>query len=131
MRTVGLLFVVAILPAVQLPVFAHHSVSAEFDVRRHVNLAGTVTKVEWMNPHTFFYIDVKDPKSGIVTNWACELASPNGLAALGWVPSTLRVGMFVSLTGTLARDGTRKVNARNIVADGRRLSAWPSESTER
>jgi hypothetical protein len=125
--TAGLLLVVALVAALQRPASAHHSVSAEFDGRRHVSLAGTVTKVEWTNPHTFFYIDVKDLKTGMVTNWACELASPNGLAAMGWLPSTLRVGMFVSLTGTLARDGTRKVNARNIVADGKKLTAWPSE----
>lgn len=110
--------------------FAHHSVSAEFDGNKRTMFSGTVTKVEWMNPHTFFYVDVKDPKTGKVVNWACELGSPNGLVALGWTPNTLKVGMAVSLTGTLARDGSYKVNARNIIVDGKRLNAWPSESVK-
>lgn len=107
--------------------FAHHSLSAEFDLRRRIPLAGTVTKVEWANPHTFFYVDVKDPKTGDTLTWACELGSANMLHSLGWTRATLKAGMTVSLTGSVARDGTRKVNARNIVADGNRLAAWPSE----
>jgi hypothetical protein len=115
--------------AIVLPVamVAHHSVSVEFDESRRVPLTGTVTKVEWQNPHTFFYIDVRDPKTGMVHNWSCELGSPNTLANLGWTRTTLKVGMTVSLTGTVARDGSRKVIARKIVADGTALAAWPSE----
>jgi len=107
---------------------AHHSISAEFDGSRRITLSGTVTKVEWTNPHTFFYIDVRDPKAGTVLKWACQLGSPRVLAAQGWKPDTLKVGMIVSLTGTMARDGSHKVIARNIVADGVRLHAWPSEN---
>jgi Family of unknown function (DUF6152) len=107
--------------------FAHHSISAEFDGNRRITLEGTVTKVEWANPHTFFYVDVRDPKSGTVVSWACELGSPNMLAAIGWTHGTLKLGMTVSLTGILARDGTHKVIAKNIVADGNKLTAWPSE----
>src|SRR5882672_7678257 len=117
MRTgvIALSFVALALGGVRGTAFAHHSVSAEFDGNKRARLSGTVTKVEWMNPHTFFYVDVKDPKTGKVVNWACELGSPNGLVALGWTPSTLKVGMAVSLTGTVARDGSYKVNARNII----------------
>jgi hypothetical protein len=110
--------------------FAHHSIAAEFDVNHRIMLTGTVTKVEWTNPHTFFYIDVKDPKTATVVKWACELGSPNMLAMRGWKPDTLKVGMTVSLTGTQARDGSHKVIARNIIADGVRLHAWPSEEIQ-
>src|SRR6478672_3985401 len=106
--------------AIVLPVamVAHHSIAVEFDEGRRVRLTGTITKVEWENPHTFFYIDVRDPKTGSVSNWACELGSPNTLANLGWTRTTLKVGMTVSLTGIVARDGSHKVIARKIVADG-------------
>ena len=106
---------------------AHHSISAEFDTNRQIMLTGTLTKVSWGNPHSFFYLDVKDTRNGAVVNWACELGSPNMLAALGWTQATLKVGMNVSLTGILARDGSRKVIARNLVADGNKIIAWPSE----
>ena len=76
----------------------------------------------------FFYVDVKDPKSGTVVNWACELGSPNMLATLGWTHATLKAGMNVSFTGTPARDGSHKVIARKIVVDGTPLVAWPSET---
>ena len=105
----------------------HHSVSAEFDGNRRVTFSRTITKVAWTNPHTFFYVDAKDPKTGNTISWACELGSPNMLAMLGWTHNTLRVGMNVSLTGILARDGSHKVIARNIVADGIKIIAWPSE----
>jgi uncharacterized protein DUF6152 len=114
-----------------LTAFAHHSISAEFDRTRQTMLTGIVTKVEWANPHTFFYVDVRDAKSGSVTKWTCELGSPNMLATLGWTSKTLRVGMMVSLTGILARDGSHKLIARSIVADGNRLTAWPSEQISR
>jgi uncharacterized protein DUF6152 len=126
-RAFCLLVAVIVLTAPTSALLAHHSISAEFDGNRRVMLTGTVTKVEWANPHTFFYIDVKDSRTGDIVNWACELGSPNMLLALGWRQTTLKVGMTVSLTGTLARDGSRKVNARDIVADGNRLTSWPSE----
>ena len=117
----------ATLMTSKVTAFAHHSSAAEFDGHKWTTLRGTVTKVEWTNPHTFFYIDVKDPKTGTVVNWACELGSPNLLVARGWKRDTLRAGMLIDLTGTLARDGSHKVNARHVVADGVRLSPWPSD----
>src|SRR5262245_807708 len=126
-RKFTLLSTAIVLFGVTLTASAHHSVSAEFDGNRRVMLTGTITKVAWLNPHTFFYVDVRDPKGGNVVNWACELGSPNMLLALGWTQTTLKVGMTVSFTGTLARDGSRKVIARNIVADGTKITAWPSE----
>jgi hypothetical protein len=116
---IPVLFAAIVLAAVTLPALAHHSVSAEFNGTQRIQLSGTVTKVAWLNPHTFFYVDAKDPKTGTTVNWSCELGSPQMLGTLGWTRSTLRVGMMVNFTGILARDGSRKVIARNIVADGR------------
>jgi hypothetical protein len=122
---------VALLSSLLTPnALAHHSTSAEFDSNQRTTLGGTVSKVSWGNPHTFFFLDVKDPKTGMVVSWACELGSPNMLMTLGWTRATLKVGMNVTLTGTLARDGSHKVIARNIVADGIRIPAWPSEHSD-
>ena len=117
----------AMLVASAMPVLAHHSFAAEFDAQKPVNLTGVVTKVEWMNPHTYFYIDVKDAETGKVTNWACEMGSPNGLTRQGWTRNTLHVGMVVQMEGTRAKDGTYRANARNVLVDGKKLGAASSE----
>ena len=130
MTTPRLLFVVVTLLATNLSVSAHHSVSAEFDRTRRVTVNGTVTKVTWQNPHAFFFVDSKNPKTGSVVSWVCELGSPNMLVALGWSSTTLKVGMNVNFIGILARDGSHKVIARDIVADGNKLQAWPSEQAD-
>jgi hypothetical protein len=108
------------------PVFAHHSFAAEFDATKPVQMEGVVTKVEWMNPHVYFYIDVTDT-SGKVVNWACEMGGPNALQRQGWNRNTLKVGMKVAFEGTLAKDGSSKTNARNVTVDGKRLGAASSE----
>jgi Family of unknown function (DUF6152) len=126
-RVLAVLVAVMALSASAVPVFAHHSFAAEFDTAKPVNLTGVVTKVEWMNPHTYFYVDVKDPQSGKVTNWACEMGSPNGLTRQGWTRNTLKVGMVVSLEGTRAKDNTYRANARNVTVDGKKLGAASSE----
>lgn len=94
---------------------AHHSFSAEFDATRPIALTGVVTKVEWQNPHTFFYLDVVDQKTGKTINWALEMGSPNGLMRNGWTRNTLKIGDTVSVEGSLARDGTPTGNAREVV----------------
>src|ERR1700739_1948733 len=91
------------LVAAALPVLAHHSFAAEYDSAKPVTLTGTVTNVEWMNPHARFYIDVKDEK-GEVSNWELELGSPNGLMRQGWTRNSLKKGDAVSVTGSLAKD---------------------------
>jgi hypothetical protein len=77
-----------------------------------------ITKVEWTNPHAFFYVDLKDAKTGLIMNWVCELPSPKALAVRGWTTDTLKVGMTVNVHGILARDGGRKLNARTVAVIG-------------
>lgn len=107
-------------------VLAHHSFSAEYDANKPVTLKGTVSKVEWTNPHARFYIDVRDDK-GTVTNWNLELASPNVLVRNGWTRKSLNVGDDVVVEGSLAKDGSKMANARVVrLADGRRVFAGSS-----
>jgi hypothetical protein len=126
MRAYASLFLAGLLAAA-LPVLAHHSFGAEYDADKPVTLKGTVTKVEWTNPHARFYIDVKD-ESGNVTNWNLELASPNVLMRQGWTRNSLKVGDVVSVTGAQAKDASKMANARTVtLADGRKVFAGSSE----
>lgn len=93
--------------------FAHHSFSAEFDAAKPVKLTGIVTKVEWTNPHVWFYINVKD-ETGKVQNWGAEMGPPHGLQRSGWRRETLKVGEEVTVDGYLARNGANRVNARSV-----------------
>ena len=104
-------------------VFAHHSFAAEYDAAKPVELKGTVTKVEWTNPHARFYVDVKDA-SGKVTNWNFELASPNVLTRNGWTRHSLKEGDVITVQGSRAKDGDNLANARSVVlADGKKVFA--------
>ena len=96
-----------------VPMLAHHSFSAEYDRSKPIQLKGTVTKVEWMNPHARFYLDVKDD-AGKVTNWEFELGSPNGLMRQGWTRNSLKEGDVVTVTGSKAKDGSNLANARQV-----------------
>ena len=107
-------------------VVAHHSFAAEYDANKPVTLKGTVSKIEWTNPHARFYVDVRDEK-GTVTSWNLELASPNVLVRNGWTRKSLNVGDEVVVEGSLARDGSKMANARVVrLADGRRVFAGSS-----
>jgi|HubBroStandDraft_6_1064221.scaffolds.fasta_scaffold115347_2 hypothetical protein len=102
------------------PAFAHHSVSAEFDLSKRITLEGQVTKVEWMNPHVYVYVDVS--ADGKKANWACETAGPNTLARQGWSRSSLKIGDRITVVGYQARDGSKVASAREVVlANGRKV----------
>ena len=112
-------------------VVAHHSFSAEFDASKPFKMTGTVTKVEWMNPHTYFYIDVTDEKTNKVVNWGMEMGSPNGLMRAGWTRNTMKAGDVVTVEGSLAKDGSPTGNARSVVLakTGQRLFAASSQGS--
>jgi len=110
-------------------VVAHHSFSAEFDADHPINLKGVVTKIEWMNPHAYFYLDVTEP-DGKVVNWGLEMGSPNGLMRAGWTRNTLKIGDVVTVDGSRAKDGTHTGNVRavTLASTGQRLFAASSQS---
>jgi hypothetical protein len=111
------------------PSAAHHSFAAEYDATKPVKLTGKVTKVEWQNPHTYFYIDVQDAKNGETANWAVELGSPNSLMRLGWTRKSMKIDDVVTVEGSLAKDGSKLVNARTVAlaGTGQRLLTGSSE----
>lgn len=115
-----LILLIAVLAGVR-PVSAHHAFAAEYDANRRVLLTGSVTKVEWANPHAHVFLNVKDG-TGKISAWDLELASPNTLQRGGWTRKSLRVGDVVTVNGYLARDGRNLAHARDIrLADGRRV----------
>jgi hypothetical protein len=100
---------------------AHHSFAAQYDRNKPVTLAGPVTKLQWTNPHIYFFIDVKDP-DGSVINWAIEGGAPNTLYRAGWRRDSVKIGEVVTVHGYLARDGTHLANlASAVLTDGRNL----------
>ena len=129
MRSFLTMFVLVVcLFVAVLPAFPHHAFSAEFDEKQPVKMTGTVTKIEWQNPHTWFYIDVKDG-SGKVANWGMEMGSPNLLIRSGWTRNSLKIGDAVSVEAFRAKDGSNNANAWVVVlsSTGQRLFAGSSK----
>jgi hypothetical protein len=117
-------FAVGLLSAASM--FAHHSFSAEFDASKPVTLKGTVTKVDWLNPHIWIYVDVKG-ESGKLAHWQCEGGAPNSLTRNGWTKNQLKEGDAVTIEGTLAKDASNTCNASRVeLPDGRRVFAGSS-----
>lgn len=109
-----------------MPAEAHHSFAAQYDRSKPVQLEGTVTNIQWANPHIYFYIDVADA-NGAVTNWAIELGAPNGLRRRGWSKDTLKAGDHVQIEGWLAKNGDPTANASTVIGpNGARLFAGTS-----
>ena len=126
MRTAFVLGLWGALAAVG-PALAHHSFAAEYDQKQPVSFTGVVAKLDWMNPHVYFYVEASG-KDGAVEHWACEAGNPNALARRGWKKDSLKKGDQVTVQGYRAKDGTFTMNARSIIlADGTKVFAASSE----
>jgi hypothetical protein len=112
-----LLITTLAIAALAAPLLSHHSISAEFDPNKQVTLEGIVTNVDWMNPHSFVFVDVKDPSLGKTRTWACELASPNQLSRTGFKQGSVKVGMVVRVIGTRAKDGSFRIHTETLLSD--------------
>ncbi len=115
-----------------IPVLGHHSFSAEFDANSPVDMTGKVTRIEWLNRHIWFFMDIRD-EADEVTNWGFEMGSPNQLVRSGWKRTTMKVGDVVSVEGSRARDQSDNANARVVILEstGERLFAGSSQSRGR
>jgi len=124
--------VVLLMLAAAVSAYAHHSFAAEFDANKPVKITGAVTKVEWQNPHVWFYIDVKDASSGKIANWGIEMGSPNGLMRIGWDRKTMKTGDVVTVEGSRAKDESNNANARavTLASTGKRLFAASSQGQQ-
>jgi len=110
-------------------VSAHHSFAAEYDANKPLNMTGAVTKIEWTNPHVYFYIDVRDERTGKVVNWAFEMGAPAVIQRTGWTRNTMKIGDLVTVTGSQAKSGRPHGNARTVTvaSTGQRLGAGSSQ----
>jgi len=123
----GGLFALGVILA-GVPASAHHSFAAEFDSDKPITLTGIVTKVEWTNPHVWFYVNVKDEKTGEVTNWGAEMGPPHGLQRRGWRQNTLKIGDSVTVAGSMAKNGAKRMNASKVTLTA--TGARPGETLD-
>ena len=128
MKLSRILSIAALVLSSTVAVLAHHSFDAEYDRNKPITLKGTVTKIEFMNPHIWIYLDVKDEK-GATANWQIEGGAPNSLRRLGWNQDSVQKGEQLTVEGTMSKDGSKTVNARSVTlaSSGKRLFAGSSE----
>ena len=123
----GYLAVALAMLITAVPALAHHSFAAEYDAKKPITLSGTMTKLEWTNPHARLYLNVRG-ENGEAVVWEFELGSPNALTRHGWTRNSLKPGDGLTVMGYLAKDGTRLANARSVtMADGRKVFARSSD----
>jgi hypothetical protein len=111
-----------------VPAMAHHAFATEFDALKPTTMKGIVTKIDWANPHVWFYINVKT-ESGVIENWGFEMGGPNSLRNSGWTRDTMKIGDEVIVDGSLAKNGSHNVNAKNVTmaSTGKKLGAASSQ----
>lgn len=127
MKTKLVVCMAGLLVAAAVPLLAHHSFAAEYDANAKLTLKGTVTKVDWMNPHIWVYVDAKDD-AGKMIHWQCEGGPPNTLTRNGWTKDALKIGDAVTIEGFRAKDGTNTCNSRSVtLPDGRRVFAGSAD----
>lgn len=119
---------VALMLAFATPLAAHHSFAAQYDREQPITLTGAVTKIEWNNPHAYFYIDVLNEETGKVENWAWEMGAPAVIQRSGWRRNSMTIGDLVTVAGWRARNGDFHGNARTVIlaATGQELGAASS-----
>ena len=117
MKSRQFLFQVCLPVVFSTQLLAHHSITSEFDSTKQITLIGIVNNVDWMNPHTYVFVDVKDQDLGKTRTWACELASPTELSRRGLTRESLKVGMPVRIVGTRAKDGSFKIHTDTLTVD--------------
>jgi hypothetical protein len=126
----AMLCAVAVLLAGSEALRAHHSFAAEYDADKPIKIQGKVTKVEFINPHSWLHVDVTSP-DGKVINYACETAPPNGLYRLGWTKNSVKAGDEVIIEGVLSKDGSALINTKSVTTpDGRKLLAGSSAESQ-
>jgi hypothetical protein len=127
-RTLLSLVVISGLLLSAAPLWAHHAFATEFDAQKPVTKRGIVTKIDWANPHVWFYVNVK-AESGQIENWGFEMGGPNSLRTSGWTKDTMKIGDEVVVEGSLAKNGSRNVNAKNVTmaSTGKKLGAASSQ----
>jgi hypothetical protein len=124
-----ILLIVSALLIVSTQALAHHAFSAEFDDKKPLQLKGTITRMEWINPHAWLHIDVKDA-NGKVTSWDIELGPPNALVKRGWTKTSVPVGKEVIVDGFQSKDGSNRANGRDVtLPNGTKLFAASSLET--
>jgi hypothetical protein len=113
--------ILAVIALIARPALAHHSFAAEFDANAPVVLKGTITRMEWINPHSWIHVEVKNP-DGTVTEWMVEGGTPNTLFRRGFTRDAVKAGMEITVEGYRAKNGANRANGRDLIlADGRRL----------